>query len=219
MDDIIVRLARTLACEERLQILSYLVAAGERPPTEVARELGLSPNALSGHLSRLGTVGLIKRRRSGGWSYCVAESPYNDSTLSGRTLVWLRDLLATPRKELKACGCDEPRNISTAQARKQLHNLVFEAATAFTDLRRLQILRYLARGGEATAETFSNKLKMSAWAVARHTDKLIRRGYLGVRTAEGNEWYRLAESFKTPIHRRLWEIVRSSWDEKNRRSS
>lgn len=211
MDEIIVRLSRVISCYERLRILSLLVRDGERSPTAISRELGLSANALSGHLAKLAAVGLIRRRRSGGWSYCVAESPYGATTLSGKTSRWLCGLLANPERALKSCTVADLRIRSGKSAADPLHRVVFEAATAFADLRRLHILRYLDRSGEATSAKLSSALKMSPWAVGRHTDKLLRRGYLVSQTVEKTVRYRLADKFKTPIHAWMWEIVRTSW--------
>jgi DNA-binding transcriptional ArsR family regulator len=219
MDEIIVRLARTLACLERLRILSCLVAEGESSPHELGRRLRIAPNALSMHLAKLTAVGLIKRRRSGAWSYCVAESPYGPGTLSGMTLNWLKEVLAQPKQAVDNCGLHEVRNSSSLECSKLLHDLVFEAATAFTDLRRLQILRHLAREGECAADVLGDHLQMSAWAVGRHTDKLVRRGYLCSRRAGDAVFYRLAETFKTPLHARLWKIVHTVWEAELLRTS
>lgn len=219
MDEIIVRLARTLACRERLRILSCLVAHGELPPTTLNRKLGLSPTALSGHLAKLVAVGLIKRRRSGGWSYCVAESPYGESTLSGMTLAWLRQVLAQPERTLQDCGVHEFRNASVKQMQKLVHDLIFDAATAFTDLRRLQLLHFLQPMVTAPAITLVTTLQMSAWAVDRQTSKLMRRGYLSAAMTQGGMAYRLAGRFKTPLHARLYEIVRRTWQDAVLRTS
>ena len=216
---IIVRLARTLACSERLRILSYLVMEGESPPSEVSRRLRIAPNALSMHLAKLTAVGLIKRRRSGAWSYCVAESPYGPATLSGMTLNWLKEVLAQPKQTVNNCGLHELRNCSSSECSKQLHGLVFEVATAFTDLRRLQILRHLAQERECRVDVLGEQLQMSVWAVGRHTDKLVRRGYLCSREADDIVFYRLASTLKTPVHARLWEIVRTAWKTGSLRTS
>jgi len=219
MDEIVMRVARTLASFERLKILSRLAVAGERSPTQLGRELGMSLNSLSGHLTRLTTAGLIKRRRSGGWAYCVRGSPYGPSTLSGMTEAWLRKVLSAPRRALKDCGDEEARDLSADKAQTRVHQLVFEAATAFTDLRRLQIARHLSAGREANAEALREKLSMSAWAICRHTNKLIRRGYLSRRSEGRVVFYRLAAKFKTPIHAKLFEMVRATWGQKRLRTS
>jgi len=150
--------------------------------------------------------------------YCAAESPYGASTLSGRTVAALREWFADPKATMQCCGVHELRNSSSDKLTRRLHEVVFDAATAFTDLRRLQILRYLARRAETTPETFCSTLKMSPWAVIRHTDKLVRRGYLTRAEGEGAERYRLAREFKTPIHTRLWKIVQGTWQEQLRSS-
>jgi DNA-binding transcriptional ArsR family regulator len=211
MDELIVRLMRTLACEERLRILSWLTIEGEQSPSRLARDLELLDTAVSGHLARLTAVGMIQRRRSGGWFYCTATSPYAANTLSGMTSAWLRKLLASPQKTHKDLGLQELRNGSARESETHLHRLIFEAATAFTDLRRLQILRRLLRKGEANLETLYQELKMSPAAALRQTDKLVRRGFV-CREASGDDTvFRLARKCKTPIHTGLWEVVRSSW--------
>jgi DNA-binding transcriptional ArsR family regulator len=219
MDEIVIRLARTLACHERLRILSLLVENGELTATAIGERIKLSKNVLSAHLSKLATVGLIKRRRSAGWLYCSAESPYGKSTLSGTTLAALQEWLASPRATLQACGVRELRNDSDGEIARRLYEIVFEAATAFTDLRRLQILRQLVQRGEMSTESLRSTLKMSPWAAMRHTDKLLRRGYITRAGGEGAESYRLGREFKTPIHARLWRIVQGTWQETALRSS
>jgi DNA-binding MarR family transcriptional regulator len=188
-----------------------LSVAGETPPSELTRRLQIMPNALSTHLAKLGAVGLITRRRSGAWSYCSAESPYGSGTFSGMTLAWLREVLVQPQWTLQDCGLHEVRNSSNSASIDQIYRLLFEAATAFTDLRRLQILRHLAHEGETAADTLRTQLHMSAWAVARHTDKLVRRGYLAARITDTAVFFGLAKTFQTPLHVRLWEIVNSTW--------
>jgi DNA-binding MarR family transcriptional regulator len=214
MDELIVRLMRTLACEQRLRILSHLITNGETSPSVLANELNLLDSALSAHLTKLTTVGLIQRRRSGGWFYCVAKSPYSATALSGMISEWLTTLLSSPQKAAKNLGLREVRNGSAEGAANQLHQLIFDAATAFTDVRRLQLLRYLLLKGGADIETLSDELKMSVAAVHRQTAKLVRRGFLcRVSDGEGAS-FRLTKDFKTPIHARFWEIVRVAWQNK-----
>ena len=209
MDEIIVRLARTLACKARLRLLACLVSDGEKPPTALARKMRMTPSALSAHLAKLTTAGLIQRRRSGAWSYCIASSPYGPSTLSGKTANWIGQLFSSSAKATKDCGLHEVRNSSSAAEDGKLRELIFESATAFTDLRRLQILRRLLRAGTASGPSLCRDLKMSQFALRRHCDKLLRRGYL-THLAEPEPCYRLADTFKTPIHAQLWQIVREN---------
>jgi DNA-binding MarR family transcriptional regulator len=120
---------------------------------------------------------------------------------------------------LRACGLHEVRNPSKSAIADHVDRFLFEAATAFTDLRRLQILRYLAREGVTTSDTLRTQLRMSAWAVHRHTDKLIRRGYLTAQITDDAVLYRLTDTFKTPLHARLWEIIQSAWETNGLRTS
>jgi DNA-binding MarR family transcriptional regulator len=209
MDEIIVRVARTLACRERLRLLACLVSEGEKTPTDLAGKMRLTPSALSAHLTKLTTAGLIQRRRSGAWSWCIASSPYGHSTLSGKTAGWIGQLFSYAEKAKKDCGLHEVRNCPSAAEAAKLHDLIFESATAFTDLRRLQILRRLVRAGAASGPGLCRDLKMSPFALRRHCDKLLRRGYL-IHLDGPEPIYRLADTFKTPIHAQLWQIVRET---------
>ncbi|MBM4086502.1 MAG: ArsR family transcriptional regulator [Planctomycetes bacterium] len=200
MDAIIVRITRTVASHPRLCILSYLRYHGETIPTVLAKKLGMPLPTLSAHVKLLSVAGLALSRKSGAKCYCSAASPYGSQTLSGQISEWLCTVLAKVRKGDKA-------------QERSVHAVIFEAATAFTDLRRLQILRRLLTKGEATVDDLRNELSMSADAVSRHTSKLRRRGYITVRkAADGSLVFALAPTRKSAIHKRLFEIVRRAWE-------
>ena len=82
---------------------------------------------------------------------------------------------------------------------------------AFTNVRRLQILRRLTDGGLASAQALSEELHMSGSAVSRHTAKLVRRGYVVSRREGRNLAFGLAHEFATPIHAEMFEIVHAEW--------
>ncbi len=211
MDDLIVRLARALACRERLRILSRLMVSDELAPSELARDLSLSPSSVSTHVGKLSTTGLLRRRHSGAWSYCIGESYYADSTLSGMTVAWLRMILSSPNKTRRDCGLKQVRNPFSDAAMTPIYDLIENAATAFTDLRRLQILRYLTRHNQASSDELRATLKMSPWALSRHVHKLARRGYIRLHESGRAAAYRLSDRPKTPIHREMCRIVQSAW--------
>jgi len=144
----------------------------------------------------------------------MALSPYGENTLSGRITAWLRGILAAPKQALRSCGVRGLRGLRPADVEAELHNIVFGASTAFTNVRRLQTLRRLTRGDTVAVPTLTRELSMSGSAVSRHTDKLIRRGYVEIARVKGCAGYRLASKFKTPIHAEMFEIVRSQWEEK-----
>ena len=200
MDEIVMQLARPLVSFERLQALSRLAVAGGEvsnlPGARTSDVFGLA----SGHLAKLVMGGLMMGRRFGRGCYCVGDSLSSPAPLSGMAAAWLRKALSTPKRTLGDCADEEIHRLSAEEARTRVHQLVFEAATAFTDLSRLQILRHLVAGGEGTAKALSKELRMAEWAVSRHRNKLVRRGYLSLRSAGRPALYRLAAQFKTPIH-------------------
>jgi DNA-binding MarR family transcriptional regulator len=191
MDEIIVQVCRSIACTTRLNILALLANNTEITPTELAQRLKLRLPKISEHLRRLSAAGLIGRRPSGIRCYCVAKSPYGETALSGKMSRWLFRVL---------------RERSDEHTRK----LIFNAATAFTHLRRVQILRHLEAHGESDSETMTGQLKMSPAALSRHCAKLSRRGVIISRESPDGWRCRLAENLVTPVHRELIGIIRSS---------
>ena len=180
-------------------------------PSAVARELGVSLALVCTHLRRLSAAGLIRRRRSGVWCYCRAESPYPDDALSGAISTWLGRLLRGHTKRQAPDGASATRRARRDEPEPALLRLVFEAATAFTSVRRLQILRRLARGEPADVATLTRELHMSEAAVSRHTAKLIRRGYVEAARNGRRLAFRSARRPKTPVHARWLAIVRREW--------
>ena len=68
---------RVLASESRLKILALLECAGELCVCDLAAVLHISPAAVSQHLSRLRSAGLVRARRSGMTTfYALARSPW-----------------------------------------------------------------------------------------------------------------------------------------------
>jgi DNA-binding transcriptional ArsR family regulator len=211
MDEIIMQVARTVACRPRLQILSRLARQREIAPTLLASDLRMSLPVLSAHLRRLSGAGLIQQRRSGSWSYGVARSPYGPQAFSGRMASWLFELLKQPQRSLPQCADPAAGKLSAAEAESRLHEIVFEAATAFTHLRRLFILRCLAESSARDGEELASGLKMSAAALSRHCSKLVRRGYVVATRSGFRQTYGLSRVSKTPIHGKFWEFVREEW--------
>ena len=213
MDEVIVRIALAIACLARLRILSRLARAGETAPSELARQLGMSLDLVCAHLRRLSAAGLILRRRSGVWRYCTAESPYSRGALSERMTSWLCEALGRPGLTARNCRAEQLCNSSDPAGERELHRVIFDAATAFTNVRRLQILRRLAGGDVVDLRTLGRELSMSDSAVSRHTAKLRRRGYLAASRAGRFVAYRVASQFKTPVHAGLFEIVCGAWEQ------
>lgn len=205
------QVARAVACRARLRILSRLARQEEVAPTALAAELKMPLPVVCVHLRRLSSAGLIQRRRSAAWCYGVARSPYGPQTFSGRVASWLFELLRNPENSLRQCGDDAARKPGAATAELRLHDLLFEAATAFANVRRLQILRRLAERGPSDGADLCGALKMSPAALSRHGSKLMRRGYVTAQRHGGGLRYELARTSKTLLHGRLLELVRTEW--------
>ena len=210
MDEITVAVARAVACPTRLMILSQLSHVEELAPTRLARELRMSMALVCTHLRRLAFTGLLTRRRSGTWCYCRPASAYGPRTLTGGLASWLYATLSDPGGSLEKAGCQPQGAAAKGGEEEVLHGLIFEAATAFTHPRRLQLLRRL-RSGPADVATLTSELSMSGSALSRHADKLLRRGYIEVEHHARLATYRTAAKPKTPIHARWLELAAQSW--------
>jgi len=213
MDEIVVRIARAIASRPRLRLLSCMAQSTETAPTELARTQKMSIGLASAHLRTLSMAGLIQRRRSGVWCYCSADSPYSEDAISGRVMAWLRPVLKGPTKAAHDYGLVQVRDCSVGDAERSLHDAIYDAATAFTCVRRIQILRRLTRGDAVGVSALTSELSMSDAAVSRHMSKLTRRGFVTSTPSGHSLAYGLAAEFKTPVHAKLFEMVSTDWQE------
>jgi len=67
--DITTKILKAAANERRVKILRYLDRCREKVVNEIAGYLKLSITATSKHLSKLESVGLVKKRQEGLWVY------------------------------------------------------------------------------------------------------------------------------------------------------
>ncbi|MBM4030954.1 MAG: ArsR family transcriptional regulator [Planctomycetes bacterium] len=179
---------RVLACDGSLLILYHLSGERELTSTELSRRAKLPRDQTSAHLSRLATVGGVHRRRSGSRVYYAI----GNASKSG----WPFDPWGTVERvfaglpaTLKGWDAEgnlhlSPRTLETVERRvAAAMDMVFDASTAFTNVRRLLVLQMLKEKGECTAGSVVANLKMSEQACWRHLDKLVRRGYVRERSA------------------------------------
>jgi DNA-binding MarR family transcriptional regulator len=218
MNEIIMQVARALACRPRLRILSMLVTEDEASPTALARRSRMLLPVVSAHLRRLVAVGLIQRRRSGTWSYAVARSPYGTQAFSGRVAAWLFSVLKNPTQHLPPEASEDPSPSQDGNVEARLHDLIFNAATAFANVRRLLILEHLADEDAHDGDELAAKLKMSRPALSRHTAKLVRRGYVATKRAGHRLRLSLVEHGKTRIHGEFLGLVQAEWKKTRLRS-
>ena len=199
---------RTVACSARLRLLYHLCLEAELPAAELARRSGLLPSVASTHLTRLVTRGLIQRRRSAAQVHFGFLAPrqgrerFAPGPLVRRAVMepeWAAD--GWPHGELlhvnQAGQSDIPEPVVRA------FDVVYDAATAFGNVRRLQIVRLLSTSGACSMPAMGEKLSMSRPACSRHVDKLLRRGYLDGRRGT----WGLAEGSTTPLHGAFLTLV------------
>jgi DNA-binding MarR family transcriptional regulator len=210
MDELIVQVCRCIASYPRLRILTIIARRSELPPSELARELKIPFPQVCNDLRRLAAVGLIQRRHSGSRCYCQAKSPYKDTTLSGKVSRWLFSILKQEATSLHPAGSLRKRN-APVKGEPLLYQDIFKSATVFTNLRRVQILRYVATHPSNNVETLTQNLSMSPSALSRHCAKLMRRGVLKEKFSDGQLQYQMAASLPNPTLQRLLGIVRDHW--------
>ncbi|HUT34699.1 MAG TPA: winged helix-turn-helix domain-containing protein [Planctomycetota bacterium] len=83
-------------------------------------------------------------------------------------------------------------------------DIIFDAATAFANVRRLQVVKLLQQKGGCSAAGIQQGLKMSPPACWRHLGKLKRRGY--ARQEPPGTWVLVAHP-KPRFHRGLLKQV------------
>ena len=196
---------RALACEANLIILELLSREGELSAGDIAERAGRLRSVTSTHLGKLATQGLVERRRSGGRvHYQLCSGPVEGTRFAPTALLGR----AFGRARWAVKGWDEGQllHISGGGAadegsvRRVLLDVVYDAATAFTNVRRLQIVCLLAVRGAITESAVRGELSMSRAACWRHLDKLVSRGYA---RSVGQGGWEVRATGRTPFHRGL----------------
>lgn len=211
MLETVVAVCRALACDARLLILYHLCSEPELPATAIARRVGLAPGRTADHLRRLTTLGLLRRRRSGRRIF-YRLPPARGGTEGVAPCALIRRALANARWATRGWGRKDVLHLSARTVKQagldtsRVLDLVFDATTGFTNVRRLQILRMLRRQGWCTVTMMVSELRMSPQACLRHLHKLERRGF--VRGTRRGSWH-LAKRGRTPFHATLLRHVLS----------
>jgi len=175
-------------------------------------------DVLCAHLARLGSAGLVRRRRSGARCFCSAGSPYGEETLSGQVAAWVREALAAGVPDVSEGKGRGRRQVHGAQLAPGARRALFEAATAFTHPRRIQIERRLVTGKAASIGVLMKELRMSAAAAGRHLEKLITRGYVRATGGGRGGPYEVVREGKSPLHARLLAIVSGHWGKRQQQA-
>jgi DNA-binding transcriptional ArsR family regulator len=200
---------RTLACDVRLAVLYHLRHGTESSAGEIAARVGLPLDWLSSHLAQLTTARFLHRRRSGAHVF-YAFPPSLSSSLRFDPLPPLHRALDDPAwaaagwQENKVVHLTSPVVAPLERTVQRSLDIVFDAATAFGNVRRLQIVRLLMQGGAWTSEAIVERLSMSPAACCRHMSKLLRRGC--VRRGGRGTWA-IGDAQKTAFHEALLREV------------
>ena len=209
MLEAIVAVCRALACDARLLALYALSAGEELASKEIAERVALVPSQASRHLSRLSGVGLLRPRRSGAhvyYQFLPDELPALAGEVAPLVVRACRESRWATRgwreREILHLAPDTVARLRPGVARSL--DVVFDAATAFGNVRRLQVLRLLLRSGPCGSQTVGRELRMSPWACVRHLGKLWQRGYVRL---EGPGLWGVAAGCRTAFHSGLLDVV------------
>jgi len=207
MLELITATCRALACDAKLAVLYQLRTGEELAATEIAVRVGVPLDHLGHHLARLAMVGLVSRRRSG---RKVLYGLADGASARFNAVSPLRHALAEPQwatkrwREKSILHLSSPLVTRLSRVTQRAMDVVFDAATAFGNVRRLQLLRVLFEGGQCDPAAAVSELRMSPLAFARHIEKLESRGYVRDQRAAG---WSLAARPRTAFHGALLSEV------------
>ena len=200
---------RALACDARLLILYHLALEDELQTSELARRVRTSQDATSHHLRPMAALGFLFQRRSGARVFYRLNG--SNEIRAGFVLGGVvRRALLEPRWATGGWSADRVLHVAPETAAKVTRSVlraldvIFDAATAFTHIRRLQLFRWMGQQGLGTIPAMSTALSMSPLACCRHLDKLRRRGYVA---EESPCAWGPATQPKTPFHGELGAAV------------
>ncbi|MBM4047891.1 MAG: helix-turn-helix domain-containing protein [Planctomycetes bacterium] len=207
--EFIVALCRLLANELRLRVHFTVAETPDITVNELADKLKIDPSKASDHVRLLADFGVLQTRPSGRFVHlCIRPG----ETVKNAMARGLNELLLktwekanpTPAHvwDWLGLGSQPP-----AYTWDDLAAKIMSFLTAYTHLRRLLLIRYLATHGPTPLTQLREAIQMSENAAYRQLDKLRRRGLLEVVRVEGCVAWRLVKSPQPPFQRRLHELV------------
>ena len=205
----IVASCRAMACDARLMLLHQLAQAPELACSELAEQTAMARNRTSVHLGHLASLGFLARRRSGARVFYRLADDDRQRRRAAPVLLLRRSL---EDMAWATAGWEEESPIHLARSTwkrvgrpaARTLDVIFDAATAFANMRRLQILGLLAERDACGRVGSAAGPRMSREAWWRHMEKLRRRGY--VVEVEAGLW-RLARTHLTRFHAGLRSYV------------
>jgi DNA-binding transcriptional ArsR family regulator len=205
----VVAACRAVASGPRLRLLHALSVTRELTVGELAERSVLEAGLASIHLRTLAAAGLVVRRRSGARVHYRLAPPQPREVAFVPTRL-LHRAFGEPGWAMKGWRHDRLVHVQAAalpglvEDVAGVFDVVFDAATAFTHMRRLLIVRLLVRAGLSNEEGIRADLSMSRAACYRHLSKLERRGYVRQR---GDGSWALTSSHSSRFHGALLSLV------------
>ncbi len=202
--DLIVAVCRALANPSRLALLHVVHTHPEITVQELAHALKVPVDAASKHLKLLGGLHLVRAIPHGRYVKC---SPASGSSTTNRFLRHLQVLLKEvmeskdPNRTL-AQVCDSV----TAPSWEAVWKAMEKVFTAYTHLRRLLLLRFVATHGTGGSTEMAENIGLSADALRRHLDKLERRRLLMATGINEDQWC-LAPQTGPAFRRQMLELI------------
>lgn len=209
----VLAIARALACQARLNILRVLVMEGELPASRIADACHMTRPVASKHLRALAAPNILVPRRSGPrilYDYSQAPRVSLGTRVNGAVIRAFED----PRWALRGRAEKRIGHVAIEQLppipKRTLHTMdvIFDAASAFANIRRLQILQRLIAGEGLTLVDIQRQLHMSNAAATRHVQKLRRRGYVCRGEDEHTLGLVLCKSFSSQFHEALLSVIK-----------
>jgi len=149
------RTCRALANKTRLAMLIHIIRHPGLSVTQIANAFDLTLPQASMYLRILNSRGLIRAARMGRYVFYEAK-PDESIPAAPAILKAIRESLA-----------NEANPAAT----------IYGYVTAFTHPRRILIVKALC-GGSLSWQALQKRVRLSKAVLARHLDKLIRRGYV-----------------------------------------
>ena len=197
--DLIVAVCRTLASEPRLHLLRAVQSVPDSTVRDLAASTSLSPDIASQQLKLLGRFQFVRSAPRGRYVY---YQPANSRDLSN---VFLRDML-TFLHQVPGMRNSTPCKVWNSDEQEKWGDELIKLFTTYTHLRRLLILRHIARDGACTPADLTEYIGMSLTATSRHLAKLRRRGVVCADGKPPCVW-RLNQQVEPTLRRALFKII------------
>ena len=213
--DPLICLFRALANVTRLRVLMVVSRRPGATVGDVVEEVASTEPVVSKHLSLLASLGLVDTAPSGRVVHVRLASRGRCSEVSAKVLSILTSAWGSGPKANSTLSNVWNWVVADGEELPPSWEAVFERMafvfTAYTHLRRLLILRHLARNGPVRQDALAEAIGMSPPAASRQLSKLRRRGLVERAGDGGNGAWRLVprpqSRFQARVHRAVVDAL------------